>query len=365
MEAASGRPTGFDYMRIILSLLVLLTHALQNGGGKDLTQKIFWGIPGIDASVLSILPMFFALSGFLVAGSLYRCKTLISFLGLRFIRIYPALAVEVLLTAFLLGPIVTTLPVREYFTSEGFLRYVMNVTGHTTVYLPGAFSENPQPHIANGQLWTVPWELMCYIALCLAAMLGGKRSRIVLISAFALVFAAAALQHGYRSDWKFSPYEGVLAGRLLVVAFMAGVVFYAYREYVPVSVPYVMAAAIVAGLLFSFTFLGQYLAVILISYVTCALGVMNPKRINLLRHADLSYGVFLYHFIIQQTLLFFFPPLQTWYWCLIASLPLSIAIAAASWYLVELPAMRRKRVVFAAEERWIRSAGSFRRRRVS
>jgi peptidoglycan/LPS O-acetylase OafA/YrhL len=54
--------------------------------------------------------MFFALSGFLVAGSPERSKTLLTFLGLRAIRIYPALGVEVVLSALLIGTAVTTLP---------------------------------------------------------------------------------------------------------------------------------------------------------------------------------------------------------------------------------------------------------------
>lgn len=353
MENAEGRPSGFDYMRIVLSLVVLILHAFANGGGKELTQRVFWEVPGMNAIVLSVLPMFFALSGFLVAGSLYRCKTLISFFGLRFVRIYPALAVEVLLTAFLLGPIVTTLPLGEYFTSNGFFRYLVNVTGHTTVYLPGAFADNPQPHIANGQLWTVPWELMCYIALGLAAIIGGRRSRTILFLGFFLVIVAALLQHGVNTDWTFAPYQGAVAGRLLVIAFMAGVVFYAYREYVPVTTPYLLSATVAAVLLFSFSFMGQYVAVVLTAYITCALGVMNPKRLALLRHADLSYGVFLYHFIVQQTLMYFFSSLQTWYWCLLLSLPVSIAVAAASWYLVEQPVMCRKKAVFAVEDQWL------------
>lgn len=351
LDHAGGRPSGFDYLRSILALLVLVIHALLLGGGRELTSVVFWQVPGPDALLLAILPMFFALSGFLVAGSLYRCRTLVSFLGLRFLRIYPALTVEVLLTAFLLGPFITTLAPGDYFSSPGFLRYVMNVTGHTTVYLPGAFPDNPLPHVANGQLWTVPWELACYIALSLAAIIGGRRSRGLLVLGLAVVMAAALVHHGLRTDWQFPPRNGALAGPLLVAAFMAGVVLHAYKEHLPAGAPWLMGAALVAALLLSFTTLGQYPAVLLTAYVTCAIGVRNPPRIAFLRHADLSYGVFLYHFIVQQTLMFAFPALQTWYWCLIVSLPLTLAVAAASWYFVEQPVLARKQAVFRLEQR--------------
>ena len=59
--------------------------------------------------------MFFCLSGFLVAGSLERCRTPISFAGLRIFRIFPALVVEVLLSALILGPLLTHYSLKMYF----------------------------------------------------------------------------------------------------------------------------------------------------------------------------------------------------------------------------------------------------------
>ena len=358
LEAAEFRPSGFDYMRIILSLSVLFVHSFTNGGGKDLAGKVFWDTPILDSLTLSILPMFFALSGFLVTSSLYRCKTLVSFLGLRAFRIYPALAIEVLLTGFLLGPIITTLPLQDYFTSDGFVRYLMNVTGHTTVYLPGAFANNPQPDIANGQLWTVPWELICYIAIALTAFFGGRRRPVFLAVGLVLTIGLSLIHHGLKSDWHFTPYTGAIAGRLLVVSFMAGVVIYAYRDRIPVGRVHIAIAAFLAVLLLGYTFMGQYIAVLLVAYLTCALGVMNPPRIKLLQHADLSYGVFLYHFIVQQSLMHFLHGLQTWYWCLLASLPLSILIALLSWHFVECPVLKNKSLVFRLENTWLRWKGT-------
>src|SRR4029077_15672800 len=77
-----------------------------------------------------ILPMFFALSGFLVAGSLERSRTLLMFLALRVIRIFPALSVEVLLSALILGPIFTSISFKSYFSSSEFWEYFLNIVGH-------------------------------------------------------------------------------------------------------------------------------------------------------------------------------------------------------------------------------------------
>jgi peptidoglycan/LPS O-acetylase OafA/YrhL len=72
LTETQNRPSGFDYLRIILALGIILSHAgLISYGG--------WDIGLLGRLVLMIVPMFFALSGFLVAGSLERSRTLITF----------------------------------------------------------------------------------------------------------------------------------------------------------------------------------------------------------------------------------------------------------------------------------------------
>jgi len=147
--------------------------------------------------------MFFALSGFLVAGSLERSKTTLTFIGLRLIRIYPALAVEVALSAFLIGMAVTAFPLVTYFQDPLFLKYLLNVIGDIHYNLPGVFENNPVPKIVNAQLWTVPVELMCYVALTVLVLLGGVQRKI-LIPLAALGLALARLILRLHTDhWRF------------------------------------------------------------------------------------------------------------------------------------------------------------------
>ncbi|MCI0735547.1 MAG: acyltransferase family protein, partial [Beijerinckiaceae bacterium] len=134
-----GRPSGFDYMRLGLAVSVVLLHSFRTTYGDDAE---LWETP-LRPFLRVILPMFFALSGFLVAGSLERSKTMITFLGLRVIRIYPALAVEVTLSALLIGTAVTTLPLGSYFSDPLFWKYLLNAIGDVHFYLPGVFETNP------------------------------------------------------------------------------------------------------------------------------------------------------------------------------------------------------------------------------
>src|SRR5690348_10328912 len=131
LNVTQNRPSGFDYMRLALSLGVICSHSAFLTGDQD----SFLASTPIFASF--ILPMFFSLSGFLVAGSLERSKTLIAFIGLRAFRIMPALTVEVLLSAFLLGPFLTTLSIANYVTDAQLASYFLNILGDIHYQLPG------------------------------------------------------------------------------------------------------------------------------------------------------------------------------------------------------------------------------------
>ena len=140
-----------------------------------------------------ILPMFFALSGFLVAGSLERNKSPISFFGLRIIRLAPALLVEITLSAIILGPIFTTFSIQAYFSDPLFYSYFLNVVGYIHYTLPGVFTQNPVPSIVNSQLWTIPFELKCYIMLAGIAGIGifGRKNLLLAFMVVAQIAAAA------------------------------------------------------------------------------------------------------------------------------------------------------------------------------
>lgn len=336
-------------MRIILACGVVLMHSASTSYGPGADRDL-WMSP-ISPFVRIILPMFFALSGFLVAGSMLRCKTIIMFLGLRFIRIYPALAVEVLLSAFLIGAAVTTFDLSRYFTDPLFARYLVNVTGHISFLLPGVFADNPVPHIVNAQLWTVPFELICYLSITLCILAGAKKWHVIAPLAAALILLAHVGGRLYRGAVIAEPIDHV-AGYLLVAYFLGGVSIYLYRDRIVCSPLWGAVSAIASIGLLSFS-TGQYLALIPVSYLTAYLGTRNPARIAMLRGADYSYGVFLYGYAIQQTLMFAFPDLRIWWINAALALPIAFVFAWFSWTFVEKPALRLKSVVTRLENAWL------------
>lgn len=361
LEACEGRPSGFDYLRIALSVSVLCLHSVITSYGK-LVDVDVWLSP-MRPFERAILPMFFALSGFLVAGSLIRCKTLFSFLGLRFIRIYPALAVEVLLSALILGPLLTTAPLSTYFTATEFWLYLVNVTGHIHYTLPGLFADNPVPRVVNAQLWTVPYELLCYVAISALALLGVVKAPWLAPAGAIGLTLAYGIGRWISHDGRLPVIIGGLPGVLLVVSFLLGVSLYLWGRYIPWNRRWFLVSLILSLVTGSILLVPgmraispyvDLLAPIPLAYLTIWLGVTNAPKLFFVRGADYSYGVFLYSYAIQQSVMMLAPWAREWWINIVICLPLSLLFAAISWHLVEKPAQSLKRPIKLLEQRYIR-----------
>ena len=337
------RPSGFDYMRIALATGVIWLHSVEVTEGLNATLALWagWARPFIGV----ILPMFFALSGFLVAGSLERNKSIVSFLGLRVIRLMPALAVEITLSAIILGPLFTTLPLRDYFGSSLFQHYFLNIIGDIHYVLPGVFSANPLPGTVNSQLWTIPFELKCYGILTVIACLGLFGARRLLLASMVLLQLAVAA----RMLVHHSPYVPFIRGILLVGCFLAGITLYRWRDRLPWSRNLAIASGIVTAVLMWLPPYGDFFISFPSAYLTVYLGLLNPRRNRLLLSGDYSYGMYLYGYPIQQAFTALGAWTHSWWLNLAVTWPLAFALAAFSWWFVEKPAMWFKKPLTSLE----------------
>jgi peptidoglycan/LPS O-acetylase OafA/YrhL len=337
---SGNRPSGFDYMRIVLAVFVVASHTINVCYGPEFTQAV-WSGPA-RAPLALILPMFFALSGFLVAGSLERCRTIVSFCGLRILRLVPALAVDTLIAALLIGPLFTSLPLREYFAGPEFRTYFLNILGDVHYSLPGVFTDNPWPGKVNQQLWTLPYELACYIALTGASYAGfAQRPRLLLaasIGANVLLIAQLALRD-QSTAWTAS----TVHGPMLVICFFYGVCAFRLRHRIRWNSWLFVLSAVVAVICLS-VHGADYFAAVPATYMTVFLGLTQPRRNRFVASGDYSYGIFLYGFPIQQTVS---ATLGTaalhWYVNFPISLALTLLFAMMSWHGVEKRAMKLRR----------------------
>ena len=80
-------------------------------------------------------------------------------------RIFPFLWMVIILSVFILGPILTDLPLNAYFTNHVTWLYLLNGLFIPVHNLPGVFENCITMSTVNGALWTLSVEAICYAAL--------------------------------------------------------------------------------------------------------------------------------------------------------------------------------------------------------
>jgi peptidoglycan/LPS O-acetylase OafA/YrhL len=345
-----GMGPGFSLLRIALAILILMAHTGWITGGipqaspAPSPSAAASGTAFVSLIVLKrpfsdcLVPMFFALSGFLVTGSALRLRTVGKFMSARLFRLVPALCVEVTLSALVLGPIYTGHPLAAYFTDPMFYRYFLNMFGFITFELPGVFVDNPWPRIVNINLWTLPSEFYCYLFMC-----GALISKLVLNRKwFSWAFALGTVALVLLNAFGLIATDIGVALTVLIYCFFVGVVFFMWRERIVYSWPLFLLCSLLtyAAMLDRHLYI---LACIPLTYVTIFVGLTKLPRIPILTSGDYSYGLYLYGFPISQALIASVPEFHG-HRLLFAmfALPLGIAFAAFSWHVIEKPALRLK-----------------------
>lgn len=342
MDRNRGVGPGFDFLRIFLATAIVLWHSAQFTIGPSVyitppTSTIF-------PFVVLLIPMFFGLSGFLVTGSLIRLKLLRPFIAFRSLRILPALMVEVTLSALILGPLVTDIALSEYLSDSKFWKYFGSIVGLVQFELPGVFLDNPIPKIVNGQLWTVPPEMVCYITLSILSVLGlAIRPRIMLPLVVCAGFLVVARQV------IFAPHAPFNYTLLAILSFYWGNLLYLHKAALPAYLPiFVAAVFIFVG---TVIYLPRWLPVLgppCAAYVACFIGTIKLPQISQWIKGDYSYGIYLYGAPLQQLSVWLFPG-QPWWENFAIALPVTIVFAAISWHWIEKPALALRKLVVDPE----------------
>src|SRR4051812_22178698 len=152
VHARSGmRDNNFDTMRFVAALCVVISHSFPLSYGDTATQPLFLLSHGQTTLGTVSVYIFFVLSGFLITGSFKR-QPLYQFVLARGLRLFPGLAVVLFILTFLVGPILTTIPLGEYFRSGKtyyFFAKNLSLTGYVNE-LPGVFEANSLPHKVDG-----------------------------------------------------------------------------------------------------------------------------------------------------------------------------------------------------------------------
>lgn len=332
----------FDELRLIASLLVLFGHAFALSGNAEL-DPLFQVLPFTRLGDVGV-SVFFVLSGYLVAQSLQRNPDVVRFLWRRAVRIYPALWVVVLLCAAVLGPALTTVSVADYWKSSVTQDYFLNASAYwIRALLPGVFESNPWPAAVNGSLWSLPYELSCYLLLAGLALFPGQL-RAKVLGCFL----------GFTGLWAWHLQTGAMPSRLVFIGFdvfhaklgatfFLGAVISLYRPWLQPTLKS-SALAMICIVLLDAGPLRTSLFQFAIPWLSVTLANSNrmlpqiPEKMG-----DWSYGMYLYGFPVQQTLAYLGLHQQGVVAYIFWSIAVTLPLAAASWYLLEKPTLSRLR----------------------
>ncbi len=303
----------FDGVRLLGALFVLLSHQFALSGRLEpliIGQHTFGN--------LGVL-MFFSISGFLVIQSWQRDPSLPRFMARRLLRIWPGLAVVTLLTAFVLGPLVSHLGSVQYFRSSEYRQYLHEL--YFGLSRGALFPGNPFVS-SNGSLWTIPIEVWCYLALAIAGVLGIFRRRevlpLILVSSgiyFLFFFGGQKASIAYAAESHQLP--NLTAWLYFAAIFFLGAAISIYRQaLITTHNKLTIIVSTTLGLVAIFFTEYSTALLLIVPVVTISIAVRSwPGLKNAGRYGDLSYGIYLYAWPVQQIgILVFGKAAPYWLW---------------------------------------------------
>lgn len=342
LGGSKARVNAFDSLRLVAALSVIWSHSYLLTSGNYDHEPLYWASSGQFTLGSLSVGVFFVISGLFISASFDRSKSVREFVRNRALRIMPALVVVIALLALVIGPIMTTVPLHAYFGNAETWLFFRNIVFLPIAFrLPGVF-EGHTVQTVNESIWTLKFEIACYAIAALTLMVR-KWTKPVVVAGWLASFLIVRY-------WPNA--NGVSGAEYYIVAiarmfrfFGAGMLIYLYRERIVISPKLALASA-----LLPLAFLGTSWFVeataFFGSYSVIALGYLAPERFrNLAERGDVSYGVYIYGWPIQQLL---WPighgQANAWLLNTMMALPLAYAMGWVSWLLVEKPFLARKKV---------------------
>jgi peptidoglycan/LPS O-acetylase OafA/YrhL len=331
------RNNALNAFRLALAAEVILWHSFRVTGhdvsSRAVVQLLF--SVGVDG--------FFALSGFLIAASWLRHPQLRDYLVARALRILPGLYVCLVVTAFAFAPISVAIqggsPMKLLRSGAPF-GYILNnstLLADLQLDIGGTPRGVPVAGLWNGSLWTLVWEVLCYLAIAVIGVVGLADRRWVSPAILALAVLGALLLPPLTFPGVWTIPQLLVR---FVIMFSAGALMYQWRDTIPARWSFVAVSVVIvlaSSLLPDYRVLGG----VPLAYAVIVSGsLIQSKRLRL--RTDVSYGTYIYAFPTQQLLavcgLASLNPFLFFGIATAATLPL----AALSWFVVEKPALSLK-----------------------
>lgn len=326
--ALNGHDNALNLVRLVLATAVIVHHCWPIGFGSA-TPRI------VDSFVAWAVPGFFAISGYLIAGSRMRLG-FAPFLWRRFLRIYPGFWACLVVVAFAIAPASTLLTGVDFNPRDGLSYVLRNVSLWIFQWTIGdTLASAPNSAAWNGSLWTLPYEFAAYV--CAGVLLGfvvARRAPAAMCGALLAMTTLAQIGLLVTSQAGWFP---IVMGLELGGYFLAGMVLFFLSDRLPVSSWLAVGCALALPPLFLLG-IGNIAGPLPAAYLMLWTGARIRLRLG--ARNDISYGVYIYAFPVQQVLALagvprFGPVLYT----LLSALG-TLPLALGSWFVIERHAMR-------------------------
>lgn len=339
-------------MRLLFAGFVVYSHSYYLSG--KFSEPLFvWSEGKTFLGHFGVLA-FFVLSGYLITKSFENSPSIWRFLWHRFLRLYPALWVCLLVTAFILGPLVFFTGVREgsylamqpspigFFTENLFSPYRQITIG-------SLFSTNPFP-VINGSLWTLFYEAFCYLGVAVFGLAGFIKVRktfgvVMLFSILCLYL----LWHVSSPGWLPTKISRLFdtPGKVLCVHFLSGMILALVPDSffrILVSRGVILISGFLLGLGIFLKMDTYFTPFVLAPLVLGLSGVLPFRNFEKRVGGDYSYGLYIYAYPIQQILVHFKVHEAGVGALFFSSVILALLMAVLSWKFVEKPCLGLKNI---------------------
>jgi peptidoglycan/LPS O-acetylase OafA/YrhL len=361
-KEAGWRDNSFNLLRIIAAIAVLVSHAYPIAVGSGTTEPLE-DILGLSLGTLAVLT-FFAISGYFISQSFQNKPSVIDFAIARGLRVFPGLLLVLLLTVFILGPIFTKFDLKEYFSNRETILYIPhNLRLWPLQYdLPGVFDENPTPKAINGSLWSLAYEVACYVMVAVVGTLGfasnSRRFAGFLIAYATFYLAALAVLRSHIDHLTILRNVHDLS-----LPFVIGMTLFHFREQIPLRLTPLVVLIVSSTVSYGRPWFHE-LFVLTWAYGIFYLGFLKFKPLFAYnRLGDYSYGTYIYAYPVEQVIAALFKgsfPIVI----ITLSLPSTILLAFLSWHLVEERALAKRSTaaIWFKLTLWSKVSGGMKRR---
>ncbi len=310
------------FLRFAAATLIFTLHSLP----LDLGGKVY------KLNVLH-LPVFFVISGILIARSIVQSRSIKHFLAKRFFRVAPLAWVTVLLLFLFIMPLFSNDGLSHFFANSLFYKKLaQQLTLLTT--------DISMPSVNNGasmhsSYWSIVLEIRLYLLMALVYFIN---KRWLKHASFAIIIGCIIYTYGLNELNKFPKFITYFGwfdyvSELVYLFFVGAILFFYSKKIVFNRLQILVSFIILLGLHFTFALpqlvdlLIPVLWVILIGF--CFGNYFNRYCFK----ADVSYGLYLLGPIVQSLLHFvgFKNGLVFW----LIAYPTSMLIAVLSYNLFE------------------------------